>query len=206
VREAWWLFVLAAVAVLLYAVGLVVRLRCRLHEGCVRQFDLDSIGGLPRLFITGLFVGVAVVAWRARRRAEGQARTWWTAVSVIGVGLAALKVVSAHSDAKAHAGLATFVVGVALSAVALSVLWRAARRWDVDAGPSVVVALAVYAFAALGLDAITGLVAGIHGTAGVVADAVATFIEEFGEALGALLVLAVVWWWLPAVDRAPVRR
>jgi hypothetical protein len=209
-REAWWLGALAAVAVGLYAMGLDVRLRCRLHDGCMwsrdRYFDLDSIGGLPRLFITGLFVAVAVLAWRAARRAPGRASAWWTAIAAVGAVLAVLKVVSAHSDAKAYADVATLVIGAGLSAVALWVLWRTARRWEVDAGPSVVLTLAVYAFAALGLDAITGLVAGMSGTAGVVADSVAAFIEEFGEALGALLVLAIVWWWLPAVDRAPTSR
>jgi hypothetical protein len=206
VRDAWWLLALTAVAVCLYAMGLDVRLRCRFHDGCHwsrdKYFDLDAIGGLPRLFITGLFVALAVLAWWASRRATGRARTWWTAVALIGAALAVLKVVSAHSDAKAAADVATLVVGVALSVVVLGALWRTARRWDVGAGPSVVMALAVYAFAALGLDAITGLVAGIHGSTGVVADSVATFIEEFGEALGALLVLTMVWWWFPAVERS----
>jgi hypothetical protein len=64
----------------------------------------------------------------------------------------------------------------------------------------------VYAFAALGLDAVTGVVAGMQGATGVVTDSVATFVEEFGEAMGALLVLTIVWWWLPAVERAQPSR
>ena len=200
------MWALLGVAVVLYAMGLDVRLRCRLHAGCHwsrdRWFDLDAIGGLPRLFITGLFVAVAALAWRTRRRAVGQARPWWTAVAVIGVALGVLKVVSAHSTAKADSDVVTLVVGVLLSVVALAVLRRTARRWEVPAGPSVVVAFAVYAFAALGLDALTGVVAGVSGTVGVVADSVATFVEEFGEALGALFVLTIVWWWLPSPDRS----
>jgi ribosomal protein L35AE/L33A len=204
-REAWWLYALAGIAVGLYAVGLDVRLRCRLHEGCEwsrdRYFSLDSIGGLPRLFVTCLFVVLAVLAWRASRRTTGRASTWWAAVAVTGAGLALLKLVSAHSAAKADAYVATLVVGVALSVVVLGALWRAARRWGVDAGPSVVVALAVYAFAAVGLDAVTGAVAAMHGTTGVVADSLATFVEEFGEALGALFALAIVWWCQPPPPR-----
>lgn len=202
-REAWWVAALAAVAVVIFSLGLAVRVHCRL-DGCVwaqdRYFDLDSIGGLPRLFITGLFVAVAVVAWQAGRRVTARPRTWWTAVAAIGAALAVLKLVSAHSKAKAAAVDATLIVGVLLSVIALGTLWWTARRWAVPAGPAVVVALAVYAFAALGLDVVTGAVASIGGSTGEVADAVATFVEELGEALGALLVLATVWWWLPAAE------
>ena len=209
-RDAWWVWLLLGVAVVLFGAGLDVRLRCRLHDGCHwwtrdRFFDLDSLGGLPRLFITGLFVAVAVLAWRARRRSVGRSAAWWTAVSAIGAALAVLKVVSAHSTAKASAGALTLVVGVLLSVVVLAVLLRTARRWDVPAGPWVVVALAAYAFAALGLDAVTGAVGTIPGTTGVVADAVAAFVEEFGEALGALFVLAMVWRRLPSRQRVPAR-
>jgi hypothetical protein len=208
--EAWWLLALALVATGLFGMGLDVQLRCRLHEGCVwsrdKYFELDRIGGLPRLFITGLFVALAVLAWRAARRATGRAVTWWAAIAAIGAVLAVLKVVSAHSTAKSAAHTTTLVVGVALSVVVLGVLLWTARRWEVPAGPSVVVAFAVYAFAALGLDAVTGAVSAIQGSTGVVADSVATFVEEFGEAIGALFALAIVWCWLPAVDRDRVPR
>src|SRR3954470_7968102 len=181
VREAWWVAALAAVAVALFSLGLAVRVTCRLH-GCMwsrdKYFDLDSIGGLPRLFTTGLFVAVAVVAWVAVRRVEGRARMWWTALAVGGLLLAVAKLLSAHSVAKSEAVDATLVGGVALSFVVLAVLWWTARRWGVPAGPPVVVALAVYAFAALGLDAVTGIVATLHGGSGEVLDAVSTFVEE----------------------------
>jgi len=75
----------------------------------------------------------------------------------------------------------------------------------VRAGPPVVLALGVYAFAALGLDAVTGLVATLHGGTGVLLHAASTFVEELGEALAALLVLAAVWWRLPA-DPQSVRQ
>lgn len=208
VRRARWVWALLGVAVVLYGAGLDVRLRCRLHDGCRwwtrdRFFDLDSLTGLPRLFITGLFVAVAVLAWRARSRSDGRAVTWWTWIAALGALLAVLKVVSAHSTAKASSGPLTLVVGVCLSVVALGVLLRTASRWDVAAGPSVIAALAVYAFAALGLDAVTGAVGTIHGTTGLIADAIAAFVEEFGEALGALFVLAMVWRWLPSPEPVP---
>jgi uncharacterized membrane protein len=188
---------LAVVAVGLFGVGLAVGLHCRLH-GCTwardRWFALDSIGGLPRLFTTGLFVAVAAAAWVAARRGSDRPRTWWTAVAVLGAVLAVLKLLSTHSQLKADSAAATLAGGAAGSVVVLTLLWRTARRWGVRAGPPVVAALAVYAFAALGLDAVTGLVGG----SGVVVDAVSTFVEELGEALAALLVLTAVWWWLPA--------
>jgi hypothetical protein len=199
-RDAWWVGALAVVAVALFSLGLAVRVQCRLH-GCawgrVRYFDLDSIGGLPRLFTTGLFVAVAVVGWVAVRRVQGRARNWWTGLAVGGLLLAVAKLLSVHSAAKAAAVVATLAGGVALSVVLLAALWWTARRWHVPAGPPVVVALAVYAFAALGLDVVTGLMATIHGGSGAVLDAVSTFVEELGEALAALLVLATVWWCLP---------
>lgn len=204
-REAWWVVVLAVVAVGLFSVGLAVRVHCRV-SGCVwsrdRYFDIQAVGGLPRLFTTGLFVAVAVAAWLASRRVAGGARLWWTAVALIGAVLAVLKALSVHSEAKSAAALATLLGGVALSAVVLTVLWRTARRWGVAAGTPVVVALGGYAFAALGLDAVTGAVAGLHGGTGLVLDSAAMFVEEFGEALAALLVLAAVWWRLPATPQS----
>jgi hypothetical protein len=200
VREAWWVGALALVAVALFSLGLAVRVHCRL-QGCAwgrdRYFDLDSIGGLPRLFTTGLFVALAAVAWVGARRSVGHARTWWAGMALGGLVLAAAKVLSAHSTAKAASAEVTLVVGLSVTVVVLGALWWTARRWAVAAGAPVVVALAVYAFAALGLDVVTGLVAAIHGEGGVVLDAVSTFVEELGEALAALLVLATVWWCLP---------
>jgi hypothetical protein len=163
-----------------------------------RYFDLDSISGLPRLFTTGLFVAVAVLGWLAARRVRGRPRTWWTAVAVGGLALAAAQLLSVHSAAKSAADVVTLVVGVGLSIVVLAVLRWTARRWGVPAGPPLVVALGVYAVAALGLDVVTGLVAAVRGDTGVVLDAVSTFVEELGEALAALFVLATVWWCLPA--------
>lgn len=190
-RRRPWVWALAAGAVCLFAVGLAARLA----GWPVRLLGLDTVGGLPRLFTTGLFVATACLAWAGARRAAGPARRWWTGVALTGAALAVAKLVSVHSAAKADSYGITLGVGVALSVVALGLLWSSARRWGVVAGPPVVLALAVYAAAALGLDVVTGALAGD----GPVADAVSTFVEELSEALSALLVLATV------ALRAPAR-
>lgn len=203
-RRAWWVAALAVAAVGLFSVGLAVDLRCRL-DGCAwrrdRYFAIDYVAGLPRLFTAAMFVAVAVAAWMAARRSTGRSRGWWTAASLIGAALAVFKLLSVHSDAESASVVWTLAGGVAISVVVLPVLWWTARRWGVPAGPPVVVALGLYALAALGLDAVTGLVGGT----GVVADAVSTFVEELGEALTALLVLASVWWSLPAARQPSPR-
>ena len=208
-RAARWAYGLASTGVILFVVALVVRLDC-VPYGCVgssaeRVLNLDEIGGLPRLFTTGLFLATAVVAFRGSRRVTGPARTWWTLVTLVGVGLTVAKVLSAHSLAKAAGPMATLVVGVAVTAVTLTVLRVTARRWGVPAGTPMVWALGWYAVAALGLDLVTGAAATLQGSEGPVAVAVATFVEELGEALTALVVLVTAYTHAPeATVRAPV--
>lgn len=198
---AWWVYGLAAVALVLYPLGLVARLRCEVR-GCsdsvVEQaMDLDALGGLPRLFTTGLFVGLAVLAWLAVRRSTGSPRLWWASLAAIGIGLAVAKLVSVHSIAKASSVAATFGGGLLVTVVALGVLWVSGRRWAVAATVPVVVALGTYATAALGLDLTTSLLIRVQETTGDFTEAAAVFVEEFGEALTALGVLVTVRWTLP---------
>jgi hypothetical protein len=185
----------------LFPLGLVTRLRCGIGRctGSTAQhlFDLDSIGGLPRLFITGLFVAVCALGWLARRRTDGPTRTWWTAIAVIGAVLAVAKLISAHSTAKAAAPLATLVVGVLVAAVALYALAGTGRRWGIGAARPIAFALAAYAAAALGLDAVTTAVEAAQDHVGALSAAAATFVEELGEALAALVVVVTVRWHLP---------
>src|SRR3954451_24038516 len=53
-RDSWWVFGLAAVALGLFTGGVLFGLRCsprRCHPtGLDRLFDLNAIGSLPRLF------------------------------------------------------------------------------------------------------------------------------------------------------------
>ena len=201
-RVSWWVYALACTAVVLFPVGLVVRVRCGLGRcnGSMLQhlFDLDSVGGLPRLFTTGLFAAVAALAWWAARQCAGDRRTWWTAVSGVGAVLALAKLVSAHSVAKSSAPVATLLVSVLLAGVALVTLTVAGRRWNVPATRPVVIALGVYAAAALGLDAITAAAVAAQSHVGALTAATSTFIEESGEAATALLLLVTVRWHLPA--------
>ena len=200
-RDAWWVYALAGAAVVLFPVGLVVRVRCAL-DGCTRSglsllFDLDAVGGLPRLFTTGLFAAACALAWWAARQCAGGARTWWTAVSVIGAALALAKLGSAHSAAKTVSPVATFLGSALLSGVALVVLTVVGRRWGVPATRSVVLALGAYAAAAVGLDAVTGAVEAAQTHAGALSGATASFVEELGEAITALLLVVTVRWNLP---------
>ena len=58
----------------------------------------------------------------------------------------------------------------------------------------VVFAMAAYAAVALGLDLLTGLAAAVQDRVGWLTVSGATFVEELGEALAALLLLTTVRW------------
>jgi hypothetical protein len=200
-QTAGWVLTLGALGGLLFAVGLVVRLRCavgRCPAPQTRQvLDLDAVGSLPRLFISALFVAVAVLGARAAARAEPPARWWWRLVAVGGGVLAVAKLVSVHSAAEAADGRwGTLVGSLGLTLVGLLALWWAGRRWSVPAAGTVTLALSAYAAAALGLDQVTALVGLVE--AGPISRAFATFLEEAGEAGTALLLLAAVVRWMPS--------
>lgn len=209
-QDSWWVFALAATAAVIFPVGLVVGVRCRLYR-CTgslveRLTSLDGLGGLPRLYISGLFVAVAVVAWLARRRTSGGARLWWTAVAGAGTALAVAKLLSVHSVAKGAAPTTTLVVGLLVTVLTLGALWAGGRRWGVAAAVPVVVALGVYAGTALGLDLVVSLMVAVQERVGSLSRVSATFAEEFGEALAALVVLVTARWQLPpAVGHIPGR-
>jgi hypothetical protein len=206
-RQTWWVYALALALVGLQALGLVLRLRCSLVGRCAgvlpRVFDMDALGGLPRLAITALFAATAVLAWRAARRQAGRAATWWTALAVIAGALTVAKLVSVHAAAKAWAPVPTLVACLLLAAAALVVLGWLGRRRGVPATGPVVLALALYVAAALGLDALTGLAAAVQTRSGALTAAAATFVEELGEGLAALVVLVTVRWQAAAVAPAP---
>jgi hypothetical protein len=191
---------LGVVGAVLFTVSLAVRLSCAVGHcptKSTRQlFALDGIGGLPRLFITALFVVVAVVAARRALHMRSPTRWWWGTVAVGAVVLAAAKAVSVHSSAEhADGRWVTLVGGLLLTVLGLPTLWWAGRRWSVADAGVVTAMLAVYAAAALGLDQVTGLVRGLGG--GAVGLALATGVEEGGEAMAALLLLAAVARLLP---------
>jgi hypothetical protein len=196
-REAWWVYVVGAALIALYCTGLLVRIRCAVRHRCggpAELFDLDALGGLPRLTTTALFVATAMLAWRASRLRSGRSALWWTAIAGVGAVLAVLKLVSAHSAAKADSAALTLGGSVVLAAAALAALWLLGRRWGVPATGPVVLALALYAGAAIGLDVLTSVVTAVQEHAGALTAAATTFVEELGEALTALILLVVVRW------------
>ena len=187
---------LAALALVLFTAALAVRVGCGLGHCTApavrRLLDLDAVGGLPRLFTTGVFVAAGTLASRARSAVQGRAGTWWTAVAAMAFGLAVLKLGSAHSLVKGETSpVAALVLGLAVAVPALLAL-AAGRVWGVPAAAPVVVVLAAYALAALGLDVLTSLVESVQSYVGTTSEAAMTFVEELGEALAALAVLAVV--------------
>ena len=200
-RDSWWVYALGGVAVVVFSISLVVGVRCGLGR-CTgvfaeRLFSLDARGGLPRLYTSGLFLGCAALGIRAAQRSVGPVRLWWAAVAASGAVLAGAKLVSAHSEAKAMSAVATLAVGVVLTVVALGALAVSGRRWGVAAAGPVVLALGVYAAAALGLDAVTSLLVSLQDDVGALTNAAATFAEELGEATAALFVLVTLRWNLP---------
>lgn len=193
-RAAWWVFLLALVAVVLFGAAFAVRLSCGLGHctaPAVRQLlSLDAVGGLPRLFTTGVLAAAGVLAGVQGWSVTGRVRLWWAGVAGAGLVLAVLKSFSAlESEAPLTA---TLLLGLAVAVPALALLAATGRAWGVPGATRVLAAFAGYALAALGLDALTGLVEAVQDDAGTVSEYWAEFAEELGEALAALAVLAVV--------------
>jgi hypothetical protein len=203
-REAWWVYALAAALLGVYCAGLFVRIRCTFLGHCggpARMFDLDALGGVPRLITTAMFLGAAVLAWRAARRCAGRRALWWWAVAAVSAVLAGAKLASVHSLAKEDSAVLTLLASVVLAVAALGALYVLGRRWGVAATRPVVTALALYAVASIGLDAVTWLIAAVQAQPGALSAAAATFVEELGEALAALVLLVTMRWQAAAVRR-----
>ena len=183
---------LAALGVAFMAVGLGTRLAGARGE-LADLLSMDAPGSLARLYVTGVLASAAVIAalgarWRAGRR------TWWGAVGVI-AGILALtkaagdvhsRVVASFGDGlQAWRGMV--VMGL-LAVAGITVLWRlsAGDRRD---RRRVLGVLSAHAVAAVGLSAVSSY-AYLWG--GDVAGAVATFVEETGEAVTAVALLVVV--------------
>ncbi|WP_229681963.1 hypothetical protein [Modestobacter marinus] len=190
----------AVIGGLLFTVGLLAEARCAVGRcpdaGWYRLVALDSVGALPRLFTTAVFLAAGLLAGVGAVRSTGRARWWWAAVLAAGVVLAVAKAGSVSTAAEQDGGrYATLAGTLLLSGVGLSVLWWAGRRWSVRGTARVTLALAGYVVAALGLDQVTVAVRAVSGSP--LALAVATYLEEGAEAVAALLLLAVVSAWRP---------
>ncbi len=179
---------LAALAVALESVGYVLRLRGT--TGRVAQvLSMDAPYSLPRTYVAALFAAAALAAVAGAARNPGR-RTWWLAVGAVAGGIAVVKAgstvhVTAMEELSAVVSPAGAVAVSVLAAVtvltALAFLSRAERRDR----RRVLGALALYAGAAVGLSAVSTLVDGRWA-------AMATFVEESGEALAGVSVLVAV--------------
>jgi hypothetical protein len=182
---------LAGLAVALEFVGYILRLSGA-RGPAARALSMDAPLSAPRMYITALFAAAAVAALSAGARISGR-RTWWTAVGVVAAGVAFVKAggtvheVALNRLGQAISPLGAQVVSVVLAVVVVGLLWYLARRERRDR-LRVLGSLALYAFAAVGLSAVSGAV----GSAGLRWVAAATFVEESGEALGAVVFLVAV--------------
>lgn len=180
---------LAALAVTLEATGFVLRLSGAQGEAA-RLFSMDAPLSVPRMYVTAVFAAASVAALSAAGRLPAR-RAWWTAVGVIGAAICFVKAGgNVHADAlhwltRTIGSAAALAVSLLLAAAVLGLLWYLARGERRDR-LRVLGSLALYAAAAVGLSAISSSMTGAR------AAAAATFVEESGEALGAVVFLVAV--------------
>ncbi|MGY1652049.1 hypothetical protein [Geodermatophilus sp. SYSU D01119] len=179
---------LALLAVALEAVGYALRLSGARGQ-LAQTLSMDAPFSLPRLYVAALFGAAALAAVAGAARNPGR-RTWWLAVGAVTAGIATVKAggtvhVTAMQTLSARTSEATAtVVSVALAVGVLAVLAFVSRAERRDRR-RVLSAFAAYAAASVGLSAVSGAVgSGLY--------AMATFVEESGEALGGVAVLMAV--------------
>lgn len=179
---------LAGIAVALEAVGYAVRLRGT--TGQVAQLlSMDAPGSLPRLYVAALFGASAMAAVAGAARNPGR-RTWWLAVGVVAAGIAVVKaggtvhVTAMQALASVVSPAGATVVSALVAVAVLGVLAFASRTERRDRR-RVLSTFGLYALAAVGLSAVSASV-------GPQWSAMATFVEESGEALSGVAVLVAV--------------
>ena len=183
---------LLLVGVVLEAVGLVVRTSG--HEHTARLWSMDAPLSLPRMFVAGLFLAAAVAAAAGAVRAPGR-RPWWIAIGVVAALIGEIKAGgTVHSGAISALGLGgrpllATLLSAAVVAVVLVGLWWLSRTERRDRR-RMLIAFGLYASAAVGLSGVTSLIG--HAGASAYWQAAATFVEETGEAFGAVAVLTAV--------------
>jgi hypothetical protein len=181
---------LAALAVGLETVGFVVRLTGESEP----VLSMDAPYSVPRLFVAALFAGAALAA--VTGGAIPGRRTWWTAVGAVAALIAAVKAGSTvHADAlvdlsDAVGNTAAVLVSALVAAAVIGTLWFLSRTERRDR-TRVLSSLGLYAVAAVGLSAVSGIVASRFGGVSSWA-AGATFVEESGEALAGVAFLIAV--------------
>jgi hypothetical protein len=179
---------LAAIAVLLETAGYIGRLTGATGP-VARALSMDAPYSAPRTFVAALFAVAAVAAVAGAVRAPGR-RTWWLAVGLVSAGIAVVKAggtvhVAATAALSAAVGEAGAVVAsIAIVAAVLGVLFFVSRDERRDRR-RVLVCLAGYAAASVGLSAVSTVAVGQWAVT-------ATYLEESGEALAGVAVLVAV--------------
>ncbi|MEX5721402.1 hypothetical protein, partial [Geodermatophilus maliterrae] len=185
---------LAVTGVALETVGYAVRL-ADVPGRAGRLLSMDAPFSVPRFYIAALLAAAAVAA-AVGGAGLGERRTWWTAVALVTGCAAAIKTGSTvHADALSWASDSFTPVGaVLLSVVVVGAvvggLWSLSRG-DRRDRRRVLGCLSLYAAASVGLSAVSGTVGSALGGGSRWA-AMATLVEECGEAVGAVALLVAV--------------
>ena len=178
--------------VLLEAIGFVVRTSG--HERTARLWSMDAPLAVPRMFVAALFALAALAAFAGAVRGIGR-RPWWVAVGVVALLIAEVKAGgTVHVRTIAAVGLASrpllaTTLSAAVVGIVLVALWWLSRTERRDRR-RMLIALGLYALAAVGLSGVTSLIG--EGGASPYWMAASTFVEETGEAFGAVAVLTAV--------------
>jgi hypothetical protein len=179
--------------VVLEAVGFVIRASG--HErGAARLWAMDLPLAVPRMYVAGLFLVAALAALAGAVRGTGR-RPWWVAVALVTALIAEVKAGgTVHSEALRALGLGdrplvAALVSAAVVGIVLAALWWLSRDERRDRR-RMLIALGLYAVASVGLSGVSSLVTQAGGS--LYWRSAATFVEETGEAFGAVAVLVAV--------------
>ena len=179
---------LALLAVALEAVGYALRLSG--GTGPLAQaLSMDAPWSLPRMYVAALFGAASLAAVAGAARNPGR-RAWWLAVGAVAAGIAVVKAgstvhVTVMQTLTSLTSTAGAVAISALGAVAVLAVLASVSRAERRDRRRVLSTFALYAVAAVGLSAVSGTVGGQWA-------AMATFVEESGEALAGVAVLVAV--------------
>jgi hypothetical protein len=177
----------------LEAVGFVIRASGNEH-GAAGLWSMDLPLSVPRMFIAALFLAAALAALMGAVRGAGR-RPWWVAVALVAALIAEVKAGgTVHTEALATLGLRgrpllATVISAAVVGIVLALLWFLSRDERRDRR-RMLIALGLYAVASIGLSGVSSLIS--RSGAGLYWGSAATFVEETGEAFGAVAVLVAV--------------
>jgi hypothetical protein len=180
---------LAGLGVALEFAGFLLRLSGA-HGATARLLSMDAPLSVPRMYVTVLFAAAAVAAVSGAGRIPGR-RPWWAAVGVVAAAICFVKAggtlhsVAMHWLNQRIGTTGALLVSAVVAAAVVGLLWYLARKERRD-WLRVLGSLALYAVAAVGLSAISASASGARFAAA------ATFVEESGEALGAVVFLMAV--------------